>query len=144
MTFACLPMRRRVAISINRLPSLPSSSIVITCSASLPSTSSFVVSEVATFSRSYVTSEQVLNNEYAKYMFQNGQCWYFLPVSSVNKQGAKKYQEQDGQHLLSSCHYLKTFKPLINRSHFCQCCHLLAPKELIIMFDRSHCQNIHS
>ena len=118
MTFACLPMRRRVAISINRLPSLPSSSIVITCSASLPSTSSFVVSEVATFSRSYVTSEQVLNNEYAKYTFQNCQCWYFLPVSSVNKQGAKKYQEQDGQHLLSSCHYLKAFKPLLSMLSF--------------------------
>ena len=81
---------------------------VITC---LASTSSFVISEVATFSRSYVTSEQVLNNEYAKYTFQNCQCWYFLPVSSVNKQGAKKYQEQGGQHLLLSCHYLKSFKP---------------------------------
>ena len=32
-------------------------------------------------------------------------------MGSVNKQGAQQYQEQDGQHLLSSCHYLKTFKP---------------------------------
>ena len=30
MTFACLPIRRRVAVSISRLPSLPSSSIEIT------------------------------------------------------------------------------------------------------------------
>ena len=48
---------------------------------------------------------------WTKYSFQNFQCRYFLPVCSVNKQGAEKYQKQDGQHLPSSCHYLKTFKP---------------------------------